>query len=77
MEYMTLICSTSLLLAGCILVIPLPISIVTSGLSGLSSLATGKSTTVHVISAAAEQDCALHRVAFGKEICRTYSSHSY
>lgn len=77
MKRIVLIGSTSLLLAGCIPVIPLPISIVTSGLSGLSFLATGKSTTDHVISAAAEQDCALHRMAFGEEMCRTYAAHSY
>ena len=77
MNRITLIGLTSIFLAGCTPVIPLPILIVTSELSGLSFLAMGKSTTDHVISAAAEQDCELHRVAFGEEMCRTYSSDSY
>jgi len=76
MKRMALIGSTPYFLAGCIPVIPLPISIETSGLCGLSFPATGKSTTDHVISDAANQDCALHQVAFGKEMCRIYSSHS-
>ncbi|MDG2285823.1 MAG: SPOR domain-containing protein [Alphaproteobacteria bacterium] len=40
-------------------------------------MATGKSTTDHVISAANKQDCAMHRVAFGDEICKSYSSDAY
>jgi hypothetical protein len=55
----------------------LPISIVSSGLSGLSLLATGKSTTDHVISAAKKQDCVMHRVAFGDDICKNYSADVY
>lgn len=66
-----------LLLAGCVPVIPLPISIVTSGLSGVSFLTTGKSTTDHVISAANKQDCVMHRVAFGEEVCREYAAGEY
>lgn len=62
---------------GCIPVIPLPISIVNSGLSGLSLLATGKSTTDHVISAANGQDCVMHRMAFGDEICKPYVVGQY
>lgn len=66
-----------LLLAGCVPVIPLPISIVTSGLSGVSFMTTGKSTTDHVISAANKQDCAMHRVAFGEDMCREYADGEY
>lgn len=66
-----------LLMAGCVPLIPLPISIVTSGLSGISFLTTGKSTTDHVISAANKQDCVMHRVAFGEEICRNYAVGEY
>ena len=40
-------------------------------------LATGKSTTDHVISAANRQDCAMHRVAFGEEMCRNYTAGEY
>lgn len=65
------------LLAGCVPVLPLPISIVTSGLSGISMLATGKSTTDHVISAANKQDCVMHRVAFGEDVCRDYAVGEY
>jgi hypothetical protein len=65
------------LMAGCVPLIPLPISIVTSGLSAASFLATGKSTTDHVISAANDQDCAMHRVAFGDEICQNYGADQY
>jgi hypothetical protein len=66
-----------LFMAGCVPLIPLPISIMTSGLSGLSFLTTGKSTTDHVISAANKQDCVMHRVAFGEEICRRYGAGEY
>lgn len=64
-------------MVGCVPIMPLPISIVTSGLSGLSFLATGKSTTDHVISAANGQDCAMHRVAFGDAICKNYGAGQY
>lgn len=66
-----------LFLAGCVPIIPLPISIVSSGLSGISFLTTGKSTTDHVISAANKQDCVMHRVAFGEEVCRDYAVGEY
>jgi len=69
--------AVSLMLAGCVPGIPLPISIVTSGLSGISFLTTGKSTTDHVISAANKQDCVMHRVAFGEEVCREYAVGEY
>jgi cell division septation protein DedD len=66
-----------LLMAGCVPLLPLPISIVSSGLTGLSLLTTGKSTTDHVVSAANKQDCILHRVAFGEDICRDYRAGEY
>jgi hypothetical protein len=65
------------LMAGCVPLLPLPISIVSSGLSGISLLATGKSTTDHVISAANKQDCIMHRIAFGEEMCRNYGVGEY
>lgn len=66
-----------LIIGGCVPIIPLPISIVSSGLSGISLLTTGKSTTDHVISAANQQDCVMHRVAFGEEVCQEYADGAY
>jgi hypothetical protein len=77
MKRFILLGAMPLLMAGCVPLIPLPISLVSSGLSGISLLATGKSTTDHVISAANKQDCAMHRVAFGEEICRNYDAGEY
>lgn len=77
MKRFILLGAMPLLMAGCIPLIPLPISIVSSGLSGISFLATGKSTTDHVISAANRQDCVMHRVAFGEEMCRNYQAGEY
>ncbi len=77
MKRLFVLSAVPLVVAGCVPVIPLPISIVTSGLSGISMLATGKSTTDHVISAANRQDCAMHRVALGDEMCRNYAAGEY
>lgn len=56
-----------LALGGCL---PLPITIASSAFSGISYLASGKSTTDHVLSATMEQDCALTRPVFGEPFCR-------
>ncbi len=77
MKRLIMLGAVPLLTVGCVPVIPLPISIVTSSLSGISLLTTGKSTTDHVISAANKQDCAMHRVALGDEMCRNYASGEY
>ena len=43
-----------LILGGCL---PLPFTIASSAITGLSYLTTGKSGTDHVISAARKEDC--------------------
>ena len=56
-----------LALGGCL---PLPITIASTALSGISYLTTGKSTSDHVLSATMEEDCALTRPVFGEPVCR-------
>ncbi len=56
-----------LALGGCL---PLPITIATASFSGVSYLASGKSTTDHVLSATMEKDCALTRPVLGEPVCR-------
>lgn len=56
-----------LALGGCL---PIPISIASSAIAGVSYLTSGKSTTDHVLSATMEQDCALTRPVFGEPVCR-------
>ena len=52
--------------SGCI---PLPVSIASTAISGLSYITTGKSSTDHVISATIEEDCALANPVFGEPVC--------
>ena len=61
------IAAVPLLLGGCL---PLPVTIASSAISGISYLTTGKSSTDHVLSAAVEQDCNLTRPIVGKAVCR-------
>ncbi len=61
------IAAVPLLLGGCL---PLPVTIASSAISGISYLTTGKTSTDHVLSAAVEQDCALARSIFGKPLCQ-------
>lgn len=56
-----------LLVAGCV---PLPVTIASTAFSGFSYVASGKSTTDHMLSATLEQDCALTRPVFGDPVCR-------
>lgn len=56
-----------LLVGGCL---PLPITIASTAFSGISYMASGKSTTDHMLSATMEQDCALTRPVFGEPFCR-------
>lgn len=56
-----------LFLAGCAL--PLPFQIASWAVSGISYATTGKSMSDHALSAVASRDCALHRFAFGEDIC--------
>lgn len=67
MRYLAAVIGLPLLLGGCL---PLPITIATYALSGVSLVTSGKSTTDHVISAATDQDCSLSRPVFGGNICR-------
>ena len=68
MRYSAL-CAVVLLTGGCAL--PVPLQIASWAASGLSYATTGKSISDHAVSAVAEQDCAMHRIALGKEICTT------
>ena len=61
------IAALPLALGGCL---PLPITIATASFSGVSYLASGKSTTDHVLSATFEKDCALTRPVLGEPVCR-------
>lgn len=56
-----------LLLGGCAL--PVPIQIASWALDGASLFATGKSVTDHGLSAVAQEDCAMWRVATTGEVC--------
>lgn len=68
-----LIAALPLMLGGCLPILPPAIQLASTGLSGLAFLATGKSTTDHLISAAVDEDCSLLRVAFGDEPCHEYA----
>jgi len=57
----------ALFLAGCAL--PVPLQLASWAASGVSYATTGKSLSDHAISAMASQDCALHRIALGEEVC--------
>lgn len=67
MKKVLMIAAAPLLLGGCL---PLPVSIVSTAISSVSYVASGKSTSDHVLSAAVEQDCALTRPIFGDPVCR-------
>ena len=54
---------------GCL---PLPITIASTAFTGISYMASGKSTTDHVLSATMNQDCALTRPVVGEGFCRDY-----
>lgn len=67
MKRIIAIIAVPVLLGGCL---PLPVTIASTAISGISFLTTGKSSTDHVISAAIEQDCALTRPIVGEAICK-------
>lgn len=56
------------ILSGC--AAPTAIMVASQALTGVSYLTTGKGTTDHVLSAAMEEDCALHRVISGVPVCK-------
>ncbi|MCR9072927.1 MAG: SPOR domain-containing protein [Alphaproteobacteria bacterium] len=61
------------LLGGCL---PLPVTIASTAISGLSYLTTGKTSSDHVLSAAVEQDCIMARPIFGESMCRDIDPNS-
>ena len=69
-----LVAALPLMLGGCLPILPPAIQLASTGLSGLAFLATGKSTTDHLISAAVDEDCSLMRVAFGDDPCQEYEN---
>ncbi|WP_193188096.1 hypothetical protein [Nisaea sediminum] len=69
-----IIAALPLVLGGCLPILPPAIQLATTGLSGIAFLATGKSTTDHLISAAVDEDCSMLRVAFGDKPCQEYTS---
>lgn len=71
-----IIAALPLVLGGCLPVLPPAIQLASTGMSGIAYLATGKSTTDHLISAATEEDCSVMRMAFGDQPCRKYEAES-
>ncbi len=63
----SILCAVTLLVSGCAL--PIPFQIASWAASGFSYATTGKSISDHAVSAVAEKDCALHRIALGENIC--------
>ncbi|MFH1804806.1 MAG: SPOR domain-containing protein [Pseudomonadota bacterium] len=63
-----LIVAASLILSAC----GGPVELTVAKLAGdfISYVSTGKSTTDHVVSAMADEDCALHRPLFDEDVCR-------
>ena len=66
MRYLVM-CAVLVLAGGCAL--PVPLQIASWAASGFSYAATGKSLSDHAVSAVTHEDCALHRIALGKDIC--------
>lgn len=60
-------CAFTLLLSGCAL--PVSIQIASFAATGFSYATTGKGISDHAVSAMAKQDCAIHRIALGEEVC--------
>lgn len=55
-------------LSGCL--ISVPVTVAKLAIDSVSYVATGKSTTDHAISGLSGQDCALHRVIAGNDVCK-------
>jgi hypothetical protein len=56
--------------AGCAPILPPAVMIASQAIDGISYITTGKSGTDHILSAALEEDCALHRVVTGGAVCQ-------
>ncbi len=63
----SVLCAAALLTSGCAL--PVPLQLASWAISGISYATTGKSISDHAVSAVTEKDCAVHRIALGKQIC--------
>jgi hypothetical protein len=55
---------------GCAPILPPAVMIASQALDGISYITTGKSGTDHILSAALEEDCAIHRVVTGGAVCQ-------
>ncbi len=64
--------AAALSLGGCGL--PPVVNLASFALDGMSLLSTGKSVSDHVLSAAAERDCAVWRVVNNEDVCREYDA---
>ncbi len=64
--------AAALSLGGCGL--PPVVNLASFALDGMSLLSTGKSVGDHVLSAAAERDCAVWRLVKNEDVCREYDA---
>lgn len=73
MKRMIAVAAVPLMLGGCL---PLPVTIASGAISGISYLTTGKFSTDHVLSAAVDQDCSLTRTVLGEAVCKDIDPNS-
>lgn len=66
MKRIIAIAAMPMLLGGCL---PIPVTIASTAISGISYMKTGKFSADHVLSAFVEQDCVLSRPITGEAIC--------
>ena len=66
MKRIIAVAAMPLLLGGCL---PIPVTIASTAISGISYMKTGKFSADHVLSAFIEQDCEFSRPIMGEEIC--------
>ena len=66
---LALIIGLGLGLTGC-MAIPAAVKIASMAANGVSYLATGKSTSDHLLSGAMDRDCALHRTLSDQSVCK-------
>ena len=64
-----LIAGLSLSLSGCIIAVPTSLKVISIAADGISLLATGKTTTDHMISQVAGKDCAMTRALTSEDVC--------
>ncbi|SDG43509.1 MULTISPECIES: SPOR domain-containing protein [Thalassobaculum] len=66
MKRIIAVAAMPLLLGGCL---PIPVTIASTAISGISYMKTGKFSADHVLSAFVEQDCEFSRPIMGEAIC--------